>query len=293
MAPDRQVVVLRTGNEIRVALVEAGAARSLGDSRAIRPSARCSSRKPSETGSSSSRGCTRTQTTSSLRSFSVRAESSSGWHRVRRLGRDRAAIAVQARRIVAVPAGLDAGERLRRPLRPGGELMSVRARLVLLFTIAFALGAAGTAGAYHTHFVEWNCTTNTPTTTPFITRDGAMQVALVARYEGYQWAGGCWDDDNRDDSPGDPKENPYTGGEGAGLLGLHVQGMEGIAESERRGLLPVVATTQRPRPVYGCGIQRRRRRPERDAVQNGRVQNGRLGKPVPYRNDLREKCGRL
>jgi hypothetical protein len=40
------------------------------------------------------------------------------------------------------------------------------------FAIAFALGGAGTAGAYHTHFVADNCNSNPPTPTPSITRDG-------------------------------------------------------------------------------------------------------------------------
>jgi hypothetical protein len=97
--------------------------------------------------------------------------------------------------------------------------MTVRTRLALLFAVAFALGAAGTAGAYHTQFVERNCTWATPTIASHVTRDGAMQVALVARYEGYQWAGGCWDDDNRDDSPGDPKGIKETYGEGPDCSG--------------------------------------------------------------------------
>jgi hypothetical protein len=88
------------------------------------------------------------------------------------------------------------------------------------FALAFALAAAGTAGAYHTRFVADNCNYNAPSPTSYITRDGSAAVALKARYEGYQWAGGCWNDNDRDDSPGDPQENPYTGGEGGDCSGF-------------------------------------------------------------------------
>jgi hypothetical protein len=88
------------------------------------------------------------------------------------------------------------------------------------FAIAFALGGAGTAGAYHTHFVADNCNSNPPTPTPSITRDGSATVALRARYEGYQWGGGCWNDNDEDDSPGDPTERSDTGGEGGDCSGF-------------------------------------------------------------------------
>jgi len=58
------------------------------------------------------------------------------------------------------------------------------------FAVAFALASAGTAGAYHTRFVADNCNNADPTPTSYITRDGSTTVALRARYEGYQWAGG-------------------------------------------------------------------------------------------------------
>ena len=58
------------------------------------------------------------------------------------------------------------------------------------FGLAFALAYAGTAAAYHTRFVADNCNYAAPTPTSYITRDGAAAVALRARHEGYQWAGG-------------------------------------------------------------------------------------------------------
>jgi len=88
------------------------------------------------------------------------------------------------------------------------------------FAIAFALAAAGTAGAYHTRFVADNCNSNPPTPTSSITRDGSATVALRARYEGYQWGGGCWNDNDQDESPGDPTERSDTGGEGGDCSGF-------------------------------------------------------------------------
>ncbi|MBA2642389.1 MAG: hypothetical protein H0U82_05630 [Actinobacteria bacterium] len=95
-----------------------------------------------------------------------------------------------------------------------------RSAVLGIFCLAFTLAAAGTAGAYHTRFVADNCNYAAPTPTSYITRDGSISVALRARYEGYQWAGGCWNHNDRDDSPGDPTENPGTGGEGGDCSGF-------------------------------------------------------------------------
>ena len=83
-----------------------------------------------------------------------------------------------------------------------------------------SLIVTGTTAAYHTRFVADNCNAAPPTPTPYITRDGSATVALRARFEGYQWAGGCWNDNDRDDSPNDPREDPATGGEGGDCSGF-------------------------------------------------------------------------
>ena len=88
------------------------------------------------------------------------------------------------------------------------------------FLVAFTLVGAGTAGAYHTQFVAENCNYAAPTPTSYITRDGSAAVALRARHEGYQWAGGCWNDNDNDDSPNDPTTDPGTGGEGGDCSGF-------------------------------------------------------------------------
>ena len=61
---------------------------------------------------------------------------------------------------------------------------------VAAFALSFLLAWAGGASAYHTRFVADNCNYASPTPTSYITRDGSATVALRARYEGYQWAGG-------------------------------------------------------------------------------------------------------
>ena len=98
--------------------------------------------------------------------------------------------------------------------------MVISRTLLVTFGLALSVGWVGSAAAYHTRFVADNCNDAAPTPTSVITRDGSAAVALRARNEGYQWGGGCWDDDDRDDSPNDPHEDPATGGEGGDCSGF-------------------------------------------------------------------------
>ena len=98
--------------------------------------------------------------------------------------------------------------------------MPVGRSFVFSLAATLSLVVVGTTAAYHTRFVADNCNTASPTPTPYITRDGSAIVALRARHEGYQWAGGCWNDNDRDDSPNDPREDPATGGEGGDCSGF-------------------------------------------------------------------------
>jgi hypothetical protein len=86
--------------------------------------------------------------------------------------------------------------------------------------VVIALAVVAGAKAYHTRFVANNCNYNDPQYTSYFTRDGSTTVALYARWEGYQWGGGCWNDNNVDDSPGDPTQDVGTGGEGADCSGF-------------------------------------------------------------------------
>jgi hypothetical protein len=90
----------------------------------------------------------------------------------------------------------------------------------LAAALVTALATAAAAWGYHTNFVGWNCNTNPPQYTSYFTRDGSIEVALRARYEGYQWGGGCWNNNDHDDSPGDPTQDPNTRGEGGDCSGF-------------------------------------------------------------------------
>ena len=98
--------------------------------------------------------------------------------------------------------------------------MSAPVRFAVWLAVAFALSAAGTASAYHTNFVANRCNYSPPTPITHITKDGSINSALRARWEGYQWGGGCWDDNDHDDSPGDPPGVGGTGGEGGDCSGF-------------------------------------------------------------------------
>jgi hypothetical protein len=98
--------------------------------------------------------------------------------------------------------------------------MLVSRTLLVTFGLALSVGWAGSAAAYHTRFVADNCNYGPPTPTSAITREGSAAVALRARHEGYQWGGGCWNDNDRDDAPNDPPEDPATAGEGGDCSGF-------------------------------------------------------------------------
>jgi hypothetical protein len=83
--------------------------------------------------------------------------------------------------------------------------------------VAVAIATPG-ARAYHTNF-QGSCT-NEWFATSGVTRGQARIYAEIGAHEGYQWGGGCWDDDDRDDSPGDPTENASTRGEGGDCSGF-------------------------------------------------------------------------
>src|SRR5438046_9766645 len=98
----------------------------------------------------------------------------------------------------------------------------VRPRMLLLAAAsgAVALCVAATAGAYHTQFIATYCNYAYPQWGVTYTRDQAASYALAGSREGYQWGGGCWNNDNIDNSPNDPPEDPYTGGEGPDCSGF-------------------------------------------------------------------------
>jgi hypothetical protein len=90
----------------------------------------------------------------------------------------------------------------------GAVAVAVVVALVLIF-----LGL--TAGPGLASFVSNNCRPN-HASDGYHRRKDAQAYAIVAKWEGYEWGGGCWNDNNRDDTPGQPDSN----GEGPDCSGL-------------------------------------------------------------------------
>jgi hypothetical protein len=86
-------------------------------------------------------------------------------------------------------------------------------------TFVAALALAGVTAARTHTFQTANCNTATPQPTPNMTRDGQMNYSLIAAWDGYQWGGGCWNNDDHDAAPNDPPQR-FTGGEGGDCSGL-------------------------------------------------------------------------
>lgn len=74
------------------------------------------------------------------------------------------------------------------------------------------------ARAYHTYF-QSSCV-NDSFATSGVSRAQARIYAEIGAYEGYQWGGGCWNDNDQDDAPGDPTEDVATRGEGGDCSGF-------------------------------------------------------------------------
>ena len=170
--------------------------------------------------------------------------------------------------------------------------MLVSRTLLVTFGLALCAGWAGSAAAYHTRFVADNCNYAAPTPTSSITRDGSAAVALRGRHEGYQWGGGCWNDNDRDDSPGDPHENPATGGEGGDCSGFTFKVWREPLDTARRELPSVGAPPLRPRPVHRGRVQGGHGSTERHGVQVVADQDGRTRERRPHRPRLRGEPGR-
>lgn len=89
-----------------------------------------------------------------------------------------------------------------------------------LATIVAGFALSGVTGAQAYHRFWANCNTDAPTFMTTMTRDAAQDYANAARYEGYQWGGGCWNYDDVDSYPSDPPQDAATHGEGGDCSGL-------------------------------------------------------------------------
>jgi len=89
--------------------------------------------------------------------------------------------------------------------------------VVLAFLLALFATAVG--GADASNF--WaNCNYASPASNLNLTRDGAQTYSYTAAYDGYQWGGGCWNNNDVDEGWGDPPMEVSTHGEGADCSGL-------------------------------------------------------------------------
>ena len=97
------------------------------------------------------------------------------------------------------------------PCRRGGFLLGLALAVSLWAPPAQAAGG---------NFVARSCNRNAATKLASWSRSQAMSYASVAADEGYQWGGGCWNDNNRDDQPGDQEGVLASNGEGPDCSGL-------------------------------------------------------------------------
>jgi hypothetical protein len=82
----------------------------------------------------------------------------------------------------------------------------------LILTGSFTLLPASAARA---SWVSNNCYVNNVSDS-HVRRSDAKAYVSIALGEGYEWGGGCWNDNDRDDTPGQPD----SGGEGPDCSGL-------------------------------------------------------------------------
>ncbi|HEY1330558.1 MAG TPA: hypothetical protein VGH10_03685 [Actinomycetota bacterium] len=94
----------------------------------------------------------------------------------------------------------------------------MRGRRVLSAALVALLAmvvVAVTARASHASWSGSNCSEDNHTEDS-LKREDARAYGDVADNEGYEWDGGCWNDNNKDDTPGAPD----SGGEGPDCSGL-------------------------------------------------------------------------
>jgi hypothetical protein len=86
---------------------------------------------------------------------------------------------------------------------------------VMAIVILTGLGLGLMARPSFASWVSTHCYTDNGVVNA-ITRNTARTYAEVAAKEGYEWGGGCWNDNDKDDTPGAPD----SGGEGPDCSGL-------------------------------------------------------------------------
>jgi hypothetical protein len=67
----------------------------------------------------------------------------------------------------------------------------------------------------------------------YVKRSEAQAYSIVADNEGYEWGGGCWNNNNRDDTPGEPDSN----GEGPDCSGFTFKTWELMSQKGQSGFM--------------------------------------------------------
>jgi hypothetical protein len=88
-------------------------------------------------------------------------------------------------------------------------------RLLLSLGVAVATVLALPATPAHASWVSSNCN-GSHTSDSYVKRSEAQAYSSVAAGEGYEWGGGCWNNNDKDDTP----NAPDSSGEGADCSGL-------------------------------------------------------------------------
>jgi hypothetical protein len=98
--------------------------------------------------------------------------------------------------------------------RKGRRTMNKTLTAVVMAALVATLLTA-TASPSSASWVSTNCTKGS-SADDHVRRKDAQAYAAVAFGEGYEWGGGCWNDNGRDDTPGQPDSN----GEGPDCSGF-------------------------------------------------------------------------
>jgi hypothetical protein len=91
--------------------------------------------------------------------------------------------------------------------------------ILMVGVVGTILGA--TAAPSSASWVSTNCTKGS-SSDDHVRRKDAQAYATVAFGEGYEWGGGCWNDNGKDDTPGQPDSN----GEGPDCSGFTFKSWE-------------------------------------------------------------------
>jgi hypothetical protein len=99
---------------------------------------------------------------------------------------------------------------------------SVLLTVSLVGSFALVTAAAWAGQSRIAGWADTNCVFDPYSTQVSTTykRDSALQIARIAVWEGYHWGGGCYNDDDRDNTPNEPVQSEWTHGEGPDCSGL-------------------------------------------------------------------------